>query len=193
MYVAAGIQSTYSWAATIYATCYPTRYPDFFPLPYPNPIRSKNAQPVTAWLHGKLLHITCIICNLDTHDKQNCSTWICLVHRQCLRQISCMIRTGIRRYQGKAWGSAFLPPLISPWSGSKLEINIDLAFMIFFSSIFSFHDLCDIFIISPNVRSPALPHIVLVPFLACIYETLIGHTSVVCKFWICNVYICIKW
>ena len=109
------------------------------------------------------------------------------------RQISCMIRTGVRTYQGKAWGSAFLPPLISPWSGSKLEINIDLAFMIFFSSIFSFHDLCDIFIISPNVRSPALPHIVLVPFLACIYETLIGHTSVVCKFWICNVYICIKW
>ena len=94
-----------------------------------------------------------------------------LVHRQFLRrlrQISCMIRTGIRRYQGKARGSATLPPLISPrpgsplissWSGSKLEINIASAFMIFFSSIFSFHDLCysnsifivDIIIISQKI------------------------------------------
>ena len=117
-----------------------------------------------------------------------------LVHRQFLRrlrQISCMIRTGIRRYQGKARGSATLPPLISPrpgsplisWSRSKLEINIASAFMIVFSIIFSFHDICDIIIISPNFRSPALPFIVGVHYDACVYEIL-GHTSLVCKFWI---------
>ena len=96
-----------------------------------------------------------------------------------------LLRTGIRRYQGKAWGSASLPPLISPRPGSDsdLKINIASAFMILFSSIFSFHDICDIIIISPNFRSPALPFIVGVHYDACVYEIL-GHTSLVCKFWI---------
>ena len=87
-----------------------------------------------------------------------------------------------RRYQGKAWSSALLPPLISGSdSGSMLEINIASAFVI----LFSIHDLCysntifivDIIIISPNARSPAIP-------MACIYETLFIETWLCCfVFW----------